>query len=38
MVEGRIDNGKLVDLKVTPKNRRKDVEIDESWLPEAGQQ
>jgi hypothetical protein len=37
-VEGRVDNGKLVDLKVTPKNRRKDVEIDESWLPEAGQQ
>ena len=26
-VEGRVENGKLLDLKVTPKSRRKDVEI-----------
>jgi hypothetical protein len=27
IVEGRVENGKIIDLKVTPENRRKDVEI-----------
>jgi hypothetical protein len=26
-VEGRVENGKLTDLKVTPESRRKDVAI-----------
>ena len=26
-VEGRVENGKLIDLKVTPETRRQDIEI-----------
>jgi hypothetical protein len=36
-VEGRVENGKLVELKVTPKSRLEDVEMDESWKPGTGQ-
>ena len=32
-VEGRIEDGKMLDLKVTPQSRRKDVEILEEQTP-----
>ena len=35
-VEGRVENGKLVELKVTPESRRKDVEIHEAQSKPPG--
>ena len=31
IVEGRVENGKLTDLKVTPETRRKDVVIGDEF-------
>ena len=32
-LEGRVENGKLIGLKVTPESRRKDVIIGAEWNP-----
>ena len=33
VVEGRVENGQVIELKVTPKSRGKDVEIIGGQLP-----